>query len=86
MGRIYSLRLRPVRSARPVRHAPLARVPETLPEPAPEPVIEAVPESAAEPVNLFLLHKPELVALAEERGLDATGTRAEILGRLAKHG
>jgi hypothetical protein len=45
-----------------------------------------VPESEPVPApSLFFMTKAALVDLAIARGIDATGTRAEILGRLS-HG
>jgi hypothetical protein len=35
-----------------------------------------------EPDHISALKKPELVALAEEQGLDTSGTRAELIERL----
>jgi hypothetical protein len=46
--------------------------------PAPEPK----PEPRAEEQDFDDLRKPELIALAEKRDLDSTGTRAEIIARL----
>ncbi len=46
-------------------------------------VARILPDEADEADGgLERLKKPELVALAEERGIDASGTRAEILERL----
>jgi hypothetical protein len=48
--------------------------------PAPEPVVEVVDEV----IDLDTLLKSELIALAEERGLDVTGTKAELIARLSE--
>ena len=47
---------------------------------APEPVVEVVDEVT----DLDSLLKSELIALAEERGLDVTGTKAELIARLSE--
>jgi hypothetical protein len=67
-GRTVKLRRRPVRyhAAKPL---------QTTAAPAPE-AIEAADE------DYSTLTKAELVQLAEERGLDSSGTKADILGRL----
>jgi hypothetical protein len=57
-----------------------APIPE--PEPAPEPEPEPVTETTYSWGDLKARSKDELVALAEERGLDAEGTRFELMGRL----
>lgn len=93
MPRLYSLRLRPIRNARP-------RAPVAAPAPAPEPVVEAVPEPVSQAVgaafdaisepeeapepSLFSMSKLALIELASRRGLDTSGSRAEILGRLSR--
>jgi|GEM_PF-6661911 len=57
--------------------------------PLPAPAVEAEPAEVAvtlaEPAesNLGGLNKAELVAAAEERGIDSSGTKAEILERLS---
>lgn len=48
--------------------------------PAPAPPAQA--ERQPLPGNLDDLRKPELVALAEQRGVDSSGTRVEIIARL----
>ena len=55
----------------PIRRNPY---PEVLPEPAPEPEPDAG--------KLGKLKKDELVALAEAQGVDADGTKAELVERL----
>lgn len=48
---------------------------------------KAVPAPVVElPEDLDDLRKPELVALAQERGLDTDGTRAVLIGRLRGEG
>ena len=66
-GRTVKLRRRPVRY-----HAgkPL----QTTAAPEPEPIEAATDYST--------LTKAELVSLAEEQGIDSSGTKADILGRL----
>ena len=56
------------------------------PADAPAPVVEApAPEPVAEEsVSLDSLLKSELIALAEERGLDVTGTKTELIARLSE--
>jgi hypothetical protein len=49
------------------------------PDPAPAQAVEA--EQTAD-VNLDELKKDELVALAEERGLDSSGNKPDIIARL----
>jgi hypothetical protein len=49
------------------------------PDPAPAQAVEA--EQAAD-VNLDELKKDELVALAEERGIDSSGNKPDIIARL----
>jgi hypothetical protein len=49
------------------------------PDPAPAQAVEA--EQTAE-VNLDELKKDELVALAEERGIDSSGNKPDIIARL----
>lgn len=59
--------------------ARLVMVPEPVPA-APEP--EPIPEP--EPVrNLWFTSTAELVAMAEARGLDTTGSRSDLIGRLS---
>jgi len=69
-GRTVKLRRRPVRyhAAKPL---------QTTAAPEPE-VIETA--EAAE--DYSTLTKAELVQLADEQGLDSSGTKADILGRL----
>lgn len=61
--------------------APAYALPVFTPRPEDARAAEAVAEPA-EDVNLEDLTKAELVAKAEEAGVDATGTKAEIIGRL----
>jgi hypothetical protein len=49
------------------------------PDPAPAQAVEA--EQTAD-VNLDELKKDELVALAEERGIDSSGNKPDIIARL----
>jgi hypothetical protein len=49
------------------------------PDPAPAQAVEA--DQAAD-VNLDELKKDELVALAEERGIDSSGNKPDIIARL----
>lgn len=73
--------IRDLRKVRPELVAPVVVV--VVP---PEPVVVAAPE--LEPVaapSYFRMTKAELIEAAIARGIDATGTRPEILGRLA-HG
>ena len=69
--------IRDMRHVRPEVVAPVVIV---------QPVVVALPEP--EPVaapSYFRMTKAELIEAAITRGIDATGTRPEILGRLA-HG
>ena len=67
----------------PTRHGrKLVRVPIGKAAPAPAPVEEPTPEPVAGPEGLEYMTKAELVAEAENRGVDATGTKAEVLARL----
>lgn len=52
-------------------------------EPSPPPVVPT--EGVVEPSRAELddMRKPELQALARERGVDADGTKAELVDRLA---
>jgi len=53
--------------------------------PAPEPVVVVAPE--LEPVaapSYFRMTKAALIEAAIVRGIDATGTRPELLGRLSR--
>lgn len=47
-------------------------------------VIEPVEPVEAEPVVLDDMLKSEIVALAESRGVDSSGTKAEIVARLER--
>ena len=71
-GRTVKLRRRPVRyhAAKPL---------QTTAAPEPE-VIETADEYER---DYSTLTKAELVQLAEEQGLDSSGTKADILGRLS---
>jgi len=57
--------------------------PAPAPEPEPEPVEEAVEEPETEEVDLSSMLKDDLIALAEERGLDTSGTKADLIERLS---
>jgi hypothetical protein len=59
------------------RLAPAVAPAPVVEAPAPEPVVD-------EAVSLDSLLKSELIALAEERGLDVTGTKAELIARLSE--
>jgi len=59
------------------RLAPAVAPTPVVEAPAPEPVVD-------EAVALDSLLKSELIALAEERGLDVTGTKAELIARLSE--
>jgi hypothetical protein len=66
---------------RPGTSAPSrAPAPTSAPEPTPEPTPEPEPESTTADYGALL--KAELVEEAEERGLDSSGTRADIIERL----
>lgn len=80
MPRIYTLRLRPIRRE-PPRIRPAAVPPEPVAAPDPEP--DPIPTPTAS--DLAAYSKAELIAAAEARGLDSSGTKAEILTRLAEH-
>ncbi|GAA0897718.1 SAP domain-containing protein [Pseudonocardia zijingensis] len=43
-------------------------------------------DGAGLPSGLDTMRKPELVALAEQRGLDTSGTRADLIGRIREAG
>ena len=82
MPRLYSLRLRPIRRAQPIQRAP-APVAPPVPEPVtPEPETPTITTGDFRS-GLFRMSKDDLIDLAVVRGIDPTGTRAEILGRLA---
>lgn len=59
---------------------PYAAPPIAAPEPEPQPELAESPDAL--PADLDALRKPELIALAEQHGLDSSGTKAEIIARL----
>jgi hypothetical protein len=65
----YTLRRRVIRGVG-------LRSPEA-PAPEPEPVADTEPS-----LDFDKMLKADLVAYAEERGIDASGTKADIVGRL----
>jgi hypothetical protein len=65
----YTLRRRVVRG--------VGLRPPEAPQPAPEPVADTEPS-----LDFDKMLKADLVAYAEERGIDASGTKADIVGRL----
>lgn len=73
--------------ARYRRIAPRVYTIDKAAKPAP-PVGPAAPSEPPAPtdgpVNLDSMLKAELVTLAEERGVDASGTKAEIIERLLR--
>ena len=72
--------IRDMRSVRPELVQPVVVAPPVVivvAPPAPEPEIVAAP-------SYFRMTKAELIEVAIARGIDATGTRPELLGRLSR--
>ena len=67
--------IRDMRSVRPELVTPPVVI--VVAPPAPEPEIVVAP-------SYFRMTKAELVGVAIARGIDATGTRPELLGRLSR--
>lgn len=86
MGR-YVLQNRGIRDMRHVRPEIAAPRPAPAVAPPAAPPVLADDHGASDPVrqNYFLLTKAELIEIAIARGIDASGTRPELIGRLT-HG
>lgn len=63
-------------------HDPWAPAPTALLGVVAPPDAELPPADDAPDDDLDELRKPELVELAEQRGVDATGTKTDIIARL----
>ena len=78
-GGTVKLRRRPVR----YQHTTSSKNPPPSTEAAEVTVATAIGEADTDTAQDYAtLRKPELVTLADERGLDSSGTRADLIARL----